>query len=331
MRKILILTTGGTIASVQSPDGLIPGMSSEQLLSHLPQIGSDIAIDIKELFHIDSTDMTAAHWIKIIDAIRDNYDTCDGFVICHGTDTMAYTAAVLSYMIQNSEKPIVLTGAQKPIGFEITDAKSNLQDSILYAADSLSHGVQIVFAGKVIAGTHARKVRSMSFLAFESINLPLIAEINNGHIIRYLNIPSNGRVQFYDSINPNVFLLKLTPSMSPDLIPEIFSIYDAVVIESFGAGGIPASIENTLLTELSKYRPEEKILAMTTQVTYEGSHINTYAVGRRIADSFKILEARDMTLETIIAKLMWILGNSNRSWSDIEQRFYTPVAMDSVY
>ena len=331
MRNILILTTGGTIASVQSPDGLVPGMSSEQLRNHLPQIGSDIAIDIKELFHIDSTDMTAAHWIKIIDAIRDNYDTCDGFVICHGTDTMAYTAAVLSYMIQNSEKPIVLTGAQKPIGFEITDAKSNLQDSILYAADSLSHGVQIVFAGKVIAGTHARKVRSMSFLAFESINLPLIAEINNGHIIRYLNIPSNGRVQFYDSINPNVFLLKLTPSMSPDLIPEIFSIYDAVVIESFGAGGIPASIENTLLTELSKYRPEEKILAMTTQVTYEGSHINTYAVGRRIADSFKILEARDMTLETIIAKLMWILGNSNRSWSDIEQRFYTPVAMDSVY
>ena len=331
MRNILILTTGGTIASVQSPDGLVPGMSSEQLRNHLPQIGSDIAIDIMELFHIDSTDMTAAHWIKIIDAIRDNYDSYDGFVICHGTDTMAYTAAVLSYMIQNSEKPIVLTGAQKPIGFEITDAKSNLQDSILYAADSLSHGVQIVFAGKVIAGTHARKVRSMSFLAFESINLPLIAEINNGHIIRYLNIPSNGRVQFYDSINPNVFLLKLTPSMSPDLIPEIFSIYDAVVIESFGAGGIPASIENTLLSELSKYRPEEKILAMTTQVTYEGSHINTYAVGRRIADSFKILEARDMTLETIIAKLMWILGNSSQTWDEIEQRFYTPVAMDSVY
>ena len=331
MRNILILTTGGTIASVQSPDGLVPGMSSEQLRNHLPQIGSDIAIDIMELFHIDSTDMTAAHWIKIIDAIRDNYDIYDGFVICHGTDTMAYTAAVLSYMIQNSEKPIVLTGAQKPIGFEITDAKSNLQDSILYAADSLSHGVQIVFAGKVIAGTHARKVRSMSLLAFESINLPLIAEINNGHIIRYLNIPSNGRVQFYDSINPNVFLLKLTPSMSPDLIPEIFSIYDAVVIESFGAGGIPASIENTLLSELSKYRPEEKILAMTTQVTYEGSHINTYAVGRRIADSFKILEARDMTLETIIAKLMWILGNSSQTWDEIEQRFYTPVAMDSVY
>ena len=331
MRNILILTTGGTIASVQSPDGLVPGMSSEQLRNHLPQIGSDIAIDIMELFHIDSTDMTAAHWIKIIDAIRDNYDIYDGFVICHGTDTMAYTAAVLSYMIQNSEKPIVLTGAQKPIGFEITDAKSNLQDSILYTADSLSHGVQIVFAGKVIAGTHARKVRSMSFLAFESINLPVIAEINNGHIIRYLNIPSNGRVQFYDSINPNVFLLKLTPSMSPDLIPEIFSIYDAVVIESFGAGGIPASIENTLLTELSKYRPEERILAMTTQVTYEGSHINTYAVGRRIADSFKILEARDMTLETIIAKLMWILGNNSQTWDEIEQRFYTPVAMDSVY
>ena len=331
MKNILILTTGGTIASVQSPDGLIPGMSSAQLRSHLPQIGPDITIDIKELFHIDSTDMTAVHWLKIIDAIRSNYDAYDGFVVCHGTDTMAYTAAVLSYMIQNAEKPIVLTGAQKPIGFEITDAKSNLQDSILYAADPLSHGVQIVFAGKVIAGTHARKVRSMSFLAFESINLPVIAEINNGHIIRYLDIPSEGRVNFYDSINPNVFLLKLTPSMSPSLIPEIFSIYDAVVIESFGAGGIPASIEKTLIDELSKYRPEEKILAMTTQVTYEGSHINTYAVGRRIADSHQILEARDMTLETTIAKLMWILGNSSQTWEEIEGRFHTPVAMDSVY
>ena len=165
MASILILTTGGTIASVQSPDGLVPGMNSQQLRKHLPQIGADITIDIKELFHIDSTDMTADRWITIIQAIRDNYDSYDGFVICHGTDTMAYTAAVLSYMIQDSEKAIVLTGAQRPIGFEITDAKSNLQDSILYAADPCSKGVQIVFAGKVIAGTRARKVRSMSFLA----------------------------------------------------------------------------------------------------------------------------------------------------------------------
>ena len=342
MRKILMLTTGGTIASVQSPDGLVPGLTSEQLRSYLPQIGADIDIDIEELFHIDSTDMTAAHWLKIVDAVKENYSSYDGFVICHGTDTMAYTAAVLSYMIQNSAKPIVLTGAQKPIGFEITDAKANLQDSIIYAADPLSKGVQVVFAGNVIAGTRARKVRSMSFSAFNSINLPEIATINNGSIVRYLadsdfvntdeasDNAKAGRTVFYDRINPKVFLLKLTPSMSPELIPEIFRIYDGIVIESFGAGGIPQSIKQTLFDELSKYSPEDKVLAMTTQVPLEGSHLDSYEVGRRIAGSFEILEGRDMTLEAITAKLMWILADRDQSWDEIQRRFYKPVAKDTL-
>ena len=338
MKKILILTTGGTIASVQSPDGLVPGMSSEQLRGHLPQIGARIAIDIRELFQMDSTDMTADHWVAIVRAIRESYDDYDGFVVCHGTDTMAYTAAVLSYMIRDSDKPIVLTGAQRPIGFEITDAKSNLQDSILYAADPRSRGVQIVFAGKVIAGTRARKVRSMSFSAFASINLPEIAEINNGRIIRYLTDPAFCRGEsdakatalFSDQIDPKVFLLKLTPSMSPELLPEILRVNDAVVIESFGAGGIPASMEGTLTEVLSGYRPEEKILAMTTQVTYEGSHLETYEVGRRLAGSFSILEARDMTLESAVAKLMWILADRSLSWEEIQRRFYEPIAKDTL-
>ena len=338
MKHILILTTGGTIASVQSPDGLVPGITSEQLRGYLPQIGADIDIDIKELFHIDSTDMTAGHWLKIVEAVKKHYDDYDGFVICHGTDTMANTAAVLSYMIQNSRKPIVLTGAQKPIGFEITDAKSNLQDSILYAADSASRGVQIVFAGNVIAGTRAKKVRSTSFSAFTSINLPIIAAISNGRIIRVLNDPAfvnapdatDQGVVFYDSINTSVFLLKLTPSMSPELIPEIFRLYDGIVIESFGAGGIPASIKQTLFDELSKFKPEEKVLAMTTQVTYEGSHLESYEVGRRLTGSFEILEGRDMTLEAIVAKLMWILADRGQSWEELQKRFYEPIAKDML-
>lgn len=345
MRRVLIITTGGTIASVESPDGLVPGITSEQLRAYLPQIGPDISIDIRPLFHIDSTDMTAEHWTGIARAVRENYGNYDGFVITHGTDTMAYTAAVLSYLIQDSGKPIVLTGAQKPIGFEITDAKSNLQDSILYAADPRSRGVQIVFAGKVIAGTRARKVRSMSYAAFASINLPEIAEISGGRIIRYLNDrafcnPDPGKndgdgdgsetVRFYEELNPKVFLLKLTPGMNPALLSEIFRLYDAVVIESFGAGGIPGSLEETLFEQLAKYPPEEKVLAMTTQVTYEGSHLETYEVGRRIADRFQLLEARDMTLEAAITKLMWILADRDLTWEEIRTRFYTPVAKDTL-
>ncbi len=365
-RNILIFTTGGTIASVQSPDGLVPGITGEQLRAYLPQIGPEIAIDIQPLFHIDSTDMTAQHWIRIVRAIRESYEAYDGFVICHGTDTMAYTAAILSYLIQDSDKPIVLTGAQRPIGFEITDAKANLQDSILYAADPVSRGVQIVFAGKVIAGTRARKVRSMSYAAFASINLPEIAEINGGRIIRYLTdavfcsaVPGadstgsaasgaggagvaadqdstdcaagrTGGVRFFDRIDPKVFLLKLTPGMNPQLLPEIFRLYDAIVIESFGAGGIPDSLEQGLFEELNKYRPEEKVLAMTTQVTYEGSHLETYEVGRRIADRFQLLEAKDMTLEAAVTKLMWILADPGQSWEQIRTRFYTPVAKDTL-
>lgn len=349
MRRVLIITTGGTIASVKSPDGLMPGITGEQLRAYLPQIGNEIDIDIKSLFHIDSTDMEADHWIRIVRAVRDNYKDYDGFVISHGTDTMAYSAAVLTYLIQDSDKPVVLTGAQRPIGFEITDAKSNLQDSILYAADPASRGVQIVFAGKVIAGSRARKVRSMSYAAFASINLPEIAEINNGRIIRYLTdrefcrppveeqndapLAKTGSQRapvFCDEIDPNVFLLKLTPGMHPGLIPEIFRLYDAIVIESFGAGGIPAALQQTLFEELSKYEPEEKVLAMTTQVTYEGSHLETYEVGRRIADRFQILEARDMTLEATIAKLMWILADRDLSWEEIRERFYTPIARDTL-
>jgi L-asparaginase len=340
MKRILLLTTGGTIASVKSPDGLMPGITSEQLLAYLPQIGPDISIDIEALFHIDSTDMQVDHWMKILHTIREHYADYDGFVVAHGTDTMAYTAAILSYLIRDSQKPIVLTGAQRPIGFEITDAKSNLQDSILYAADPGSRGVQIVFAGKVIAGTRARKVRSMSYAAFASINLPEIAEINNGRIIRYQKDEEFYRaeqdgtgeetVQFSEEIDPKVFLLKLTPGMEPALLPEIFRLYDAVVVESFGAGGIPESLRQTLFDELSKYRPEEKVLAMTTQVTYEGSHLETYEVGRRIADTFQVLEARDMTLEAVVTKLMWILADRQQSWDQIRERFYTPIAKDTL-
>ena len=339
MARILIITTGGTIASIESSDGLVPGMSSQQLLSRMPRIPDDIELKNISLFHIDSTDMTVNHWMKIIGAIRDNYDDFDGFVVCHGTDTMAYTAAILSYMIQDSPKPIVLTGAQKPIGFEITDAKSNLQDSILYAADPHSKGVVIVFAGKVIAGTHARKIRSQSFAAFASINLPEVARITDGHIIRYLteghfykdeNTVAKNEVTFGETVNPNVFLLKLIPGMPADLIPGIFMLYDAIIIESFGTGGIPDSIENAIFKQLSQYKPEEKVLALTTQVTFEGSRIDTYEVGRRIASNFKILESRDLTLEATVAKLMWILADRNQSWEEIETKFYTPIAMDTL-
>ena len=330
-KRLLILTTGGTIASVKDAAGLIPALSSEELLSYLPEIGDDILLTTRALFSIDSTDMAPVHWLQIAEVIRENYDDYDGFVVCHGTDTMAYTAAALSYLIQNSPKPIVLTGAQKPIGFEITDAKANLRDSILYAADDRSQGVQIVFDGEVIIGTRAKKTKSLSFAAFSSINYPFLASIQDGRIIRYIDqAPAKGPA-FYGALNEKVFLLKLTPGISPALLSEIFRLYDAIIIESFGVGGIPESLEEVLFAELRKYRPEEKVLVMTTQVTYEGSHIETYEVGKKLSSSFSILEARDMTLEAVLTKLMWILSDEDITWEEISDRFYSPVAYDTLY
>ena len=127
---------------------------------------------------------------------------------------MAYTAAALSYMIQNSTKPIVITGAQKPIDLEITDAKSNLIDSFLYAADEKSQGVQIVFDGKVIAGTRAKRVRSKSYNAFSSIDFPSLAVIQDGNIMRYLPmLPYEDEVRFYEELDENIFLMKLIPGI----------------------------------------------------------------------------------------------------------------------
>lgn len=120
-------------------------------------------------------------------AVEEHYDQYDGFVICHGTDTMAYTAAALSYLIQNSKKPVVITGAQKPIDLEITDAKTNLCDSLRFASCDKAHGVNIVFDGKVIAGTRGKKMRTKSYNAFSSINFPYIATIQDEHILFYLD------------------------------------------------------------------------------------------------------------------------------------------------
>lgn len=330
MKSILMLTTGGTIASVITPYGLIPTLNSTELLSYLPKLEDDIQIDTRELYSIDSTNTRPEHWKLIAQAVETEYDNYDGFVICHGTDTMAYTAAALSYLIQNSPKPIVLTGAQKPIGMEITDAKSNLRDSILYAADELSCGVQIVFSGKVILGTRAKKTRTFSFEAFSSINYPFIAEIYDGKIIRYISQNKNDmKAVFYHNLNENVYVMKLIPGISDSLIPTIFEKYDGIILESFGTGGVPDSIQETIFKNLDKYSAKDKVLVITTQVQNEGSDTDIYEVGVKLK-KYKFLEAADMTLEASLTKLMWILSKTDRNWEYIEKNFNKIISYDRV-
>lgn len=147
-KNILLIATGGTIASKSTDHGLAPGISSEELLSYVPEILNYCQVEAIQLLNIDSTNIQPEHWLMMTETIEKNYSKYDGFVITHGTDTMAYTSAALSYLIQNSDKPIVITGSQKPIDVPITDAKKNLLDSFRFASEEDVRGTYIVLTAK---------------------------------------------------------------------------------------------------------------------------------------------------------------------------------------
>ena len=328
MKKILIIGTGGTIASKPSADGLTPDLDSKQLIDSIPSISDICDVDCIQAFSLDSTNVRPDHWLVLAEIITENYDRYDGFVIIHGTDTMAYTAAGLSYLIQNSKKPIVLTGAQKPIGEEITDAKRNIIDALIYAVDEGSHGVVVVFSGAVICGTRARKNYSKRFMAFGSINFPELARVEDGRVIRYVPEPYSGETVFYDNLNANVGLLKLTPGMRNDVMRYAIDRYDGLVVESFGVGGLPEYSD--FYQQIKRAVERRKLIVMTTQVPNEGSDLSVYRVGSILKNSLRVLEAHDMTSEAVLAKLMWVLGETD-DFDRAEALFYRPVHHDTLF
>lgn len=327
MKKIAFLATGGTIASENAGEGLAPVLTPQELLAKVPGLDAVCQIDCIQLFNLDSTNMEPAHWCQIAEAIQRIYEAYDGFVISHGTDTMAYSAAALSYLIQNSAKPIIFTGAQKPIGYASTDSLQNLKDAFLYASKGQG-GVQIVFNGKVILGTRARKVYSKSFRAFSSVNYPELAVIQDGRILQYIYPDTVQPVKFCTKVNPKVGLLKLIPGVSAELLKAMLAMHDGLVIESFGVGGLPEY--GGLVDCLHKGIAEGKSIVMTTQVPNEGSNLEVYHVGNRLKHDLHLLEAYDMTTEAVVTKLMWILGQT-QDRTEIEKLFYRPVAHDILY
>lgn len=330
MKKILLLATGGTIASKPTENGLSPQITSEELLGFVPELSDICLVETVQLFNVDSTNITCRHWLAIAQAIEQKYAACDGFVITHGTDTMAYTAAALSYLIQQSRKPIVLTGSQKSIYERDSDARHNLISAFLYAADQGACGVKIVFNDKVILGTRARKLRTKSYNAFSSIDFPEIARMRNGKVYYYIEEKYDSEPIFYRSLNPNVFVWKLIPGMDPSILTYAAEHYDALVIESFGVGGLPCYDSADFTDALSAFLETGKPIVMTTQVPHEGSDMAVYEVGQKVKERFDLIEAYDMTLEATVAKLMWILAET-RDTDEIKARFYTPVSHDLLF
>ena len=327
MKKILMIGTGGTIASEVTDSGLAPELTTEQLLDRLPAISDICDVDCVQLLNLDSTNMAPEHWLLLARCIRENYSRYDGFVVTHGTDTMAYTAAALSYLIQNSPKPIIFTGAQKPIGFDSTDSKINLTDAFRCAAEDLP-GVSIVFNNKVILGTRARKMRSKSFNAFASIGFPEIALIRDRRVYPLLPKPLFPEApDFCLTMNPNVFVLKLIPGIRADILGLLQNQYDAVILEGFGVGGVPYYANEDFASAVGRWVRAGKPLIMTTQVTYEGSDMAIYQVGHMIKEKYGVIEAYDMTLEAVVTKTMWLLGQS-ADCSAFRRRFHSPVQHD---
>ena len=330
MKNILMIGTGGTIASEMTPSGLTPELNSTQLLSFVPRIGEMCHVDCVQLYSLDSTNIRPAHWLGVAKAVRENYARYDGFVISHGTDTMAYTAAALSYLIQGSPKPIVLTGAQKPIWFDGTDSKRNLTDAFLYACRGCG-GVQIVFNGKVILGTRARKTCSKSFQAFSSVNYPDLAAVQDEHLLQYMRCACYPSPVFYDALDDKVGLLKLIPGTPAAVLEFMLDRFDGLVIESFGVGGLPEyEGDASYFDIIHRGIARGKLVVMTTQVPNEGSNLAVYHVGGRLKSALCLLEAYDMTTEAAVAKLMWIMGQT-RDFDETERLFYRPVARDILY
>lgn len=333
MKKILVIATGGTIASRYTPDGLCPAISAQELIGFVPQAAEFCEIDTESPFQLDSTNMGPAQWLILADLIERRYDHYDGFVICHGTDTMAFTAAALSYLIQNNRRPVVVTGSQKPIDLAVTDARTNLLDSLRFACDDRAYGVTIVFGGQVIAGTRAKKERSKSYNAFSSINYPPIAVMQEDRIAFYIDdkFRVTSPLKVYRELDTKVFLHKLIPGDDGRILDLMRPETDAVIVESFGVGGLPDyNGTNRYHEVVERYVEEGKQVIMATQVVHEGSDMSVYEVGKKMKAEFDLPESYDMTLEACVTKAMWALAQTKDS-AQFRKLFYTPVNHDLLF
>ena len=340
-KRILLVATGGTIASKEEGNGLSPALSGEELTRYVPEMADLATLDVKQAMNIDSTNMRPSDWLRVARTIMESYNDYDGFVVLHGTDTMAYTAAALSYLIQHSPKPIVLTGSQRPMASTFTDAKLNLYQSVLYATDDDASDVSIAFGGIVIAGTRARKQRTMSFNAFTSVNFPPLAYIRTDRIVRSAPFAHARKAEgsrghaaanrpiVYDKLDPRVFALKLTPGLDSRIFSALAPSYDAVILETFGIGGIPEQGETGPCFQDAIYSwvDSGRIAVMTTQVPEEGLDLGVYEVGRAYANHPGILRGADMTPEAIVAKTMWALGQT-RDVAEVENLFNCEINHD---
>ncbi len=307
-KNILIINTGGTLSSVMKESGLAPGLSTVDMKKELHIVSGDTDLEIEDFCSLDSANIFPEDWASLARRISEVRTNHDGIVVIHGTDTLAYTSSMLSFMLQNINIPVVITGSQLSITNPVADAMEYCRCAIHMAASGIP-GVFVAFNRKVMLGCRASKVRSLSFDAFESINYPNVATISSlGMKIDEKVIPvRNGVFHLADSYSSKVCMIKMFPGMHRSFIESIAEQgYKGVYIEAFGIGGMPF-VKHDFISTLEKVIKEGMTVVVGTQCPYEGSKMDVYETGRRALE-IGVLEARDMTSEAALTKLMWILG-----------------------
>ena len=305
-KKILLLTTGGTIASLPGGQGLEPRRSEVMELA-LDQLRNFYDITVEDLMCLDSSNITPEEWQLIARRIFEDRAGFDGIVVSHGTDTMAYTASAITFMLPDIDLPVVFTGSQLPLADMLSDGPANLRTAFAMAASG-HPGVFLAFDRKVMLGCRAVKVRASGFSAFESVNAHYAAQVSNrGLVVEEAELPvPSGEARLCPEISRNVFLLKLTPGLNPAVFDMLAAMgYRGIVIEAFGLGGV--NVLHKGLRGIRRAVEDGISVVVTTQCLYDSADLRVYQVGTKLLE-LGVIQGRDMTSEAAMTKLMWAIG-----------------------
>lgn len=306
-KKICLIATGGTIASVETPEGMKPLLDGKELLAKVPELESLGVIDIVELMQLDSTNIQPKDWIQMAQAIEERYADYDGFIITHGTDTMAHSAAALYYMLENLQKPVIFTGSQLSLVEEGSDAPANLLLA-MYGAVSSVPGVYLAFHNKLMQGNAAKKLCTENFDGFYSINVPDVAVLEDGKIKWNISsdfIEPEKELKINTAIDTHVAVFEVFPGFNTDIIRmAVDSGCKGIVLKGYGAGNVPSEESGNSFLPAIDYAVEKGVkVVLTTQCIYDGTDLERYEVGAN-ALRHGVISGGDLTVEAILAKLM---------------------------
>ena len=305
------------IGENQTPE-LKPQKWTELIYDAVPELTEIADIAVEQLFYEDSSDINRKHWAKLAEVIDNSYQVYDGFVILHGTDTMAYTASALSFALQGLDKPVILTGSQVPMSNIRSDARRNLVNAIEMATLSLPE-VAICFNDFVYRGNRSTKMSIGDFDAFASPNYPPLAEIGLNIEMRDHIREKNDKMDVFTDFSDEVFLLKIFPNLDPSFLDQIdFSSTRALIVEAFGSGNFPIHGKESLLPFFEKCIENDIILTITSQAAYDAVDLNNYESGRRALD-LGAVSAKDMTTEATLTKIMYLLAKYDDNANIIDQ------------